>query len=139
MTESKKLTPDQRLRLDAIRIYGGRCEGTIGMPCRWLNEDNTLGCSDERALQFDHIDGGGGKARREGKDSNRQIFYKIKNGSGAGRFRLLCATCHEIRKKVDKQGQGARQHRQPARVRRSQQKEGQPERRVNIKTDTTRT
>lgn len=120
-----------------IQRLGGRCAGAtcraedgtvVFLPCRWHNEDGTIGCNDERGLQFDHIAGGGSEARSKGTDSQLQICYEILRGSS--RFQLLCATFHEIKKKVERQAQGARMHRQPARVRRSLQIEGQPVRRV---------
>jgi len=92
-----------------------------------------MGCTDERARVFDHIGGGGSEARRGGKDSVRMICYEIKKDAkfrldpSLRRFQLLCANCHEIETKPEKQG--ARQHKQPARVRRSQQRPGE-ERRV---------
>ena len=101
--------------------------------CRWHNEDGTIGCNDERALQFHHKDGGGSAQRKKGKDSRRMIAYEILREIKRGRsprFDLLCACCHAIEGKVNKRHQGARQHEQPALVRASKQKEGQPARRV---------
>jgi len=94
---------------------GGRCARP---KCRWLNQDGTFGCTDLRALVLHHKDGS--EARREGKDSLMQNVYEVLHGSV--RFEFLCATCHEIDKKETLRAQGARQHKQPARVRRSQQK-----------------
>ena len=128
MPDTQSASPDRGLRLKAIAKLGGRC---VGNTCRWHNADGTYGCTDERALQFDHKDGGGSSARRKGKDSLRQIYYQVLNGSL--RFRLLCASCHEIRKKVERQAQGANQHEQPARLRQSLQIEGEPVRRVREK------
>jgi hypothetical protein len=51
------------------------------------------------------------------------------------RFELLCACCHAIEGKVNKRNQGANQHKQPALVRASKQKPGQPERRVRNKAE----
>jgi hypothetical protein len=66
-------------------------------------------------------------------ESVLRICYAVMRGSS--RFRRLCATCHEIRKKEDRQAQGARQHKQPARLRRSLQTEGQPVRRIRTAPD----
>jgi hypothetical protein len=126
---------DAELKREARRILGGRCANPT---CRWINEDGSRGCTDERALIFDHIEGGGSAARREGRDSVRTICYEIKKyakyqlDATLFRFQLLCANCHEIRKKVEKQALGSRQHMQPARVRRSLQKAGEEPRRVRI-------
>jgi len=124
---------DAELKQEARRILGGRC---ADITCRWVNEDGSRGCVDERALQFDHVRGGGSEARREGRDSVRSICYEIKRAAEIGllqRFQLLCANCHEIRKREERQSQGARQHKQPARVRRSLQKEGGEPRRVRLR------
>ena len=66
---------DAELKREAKAILGGRCADPN---CRWLNEDGTLGCADERAPVFDHIEGGGSAARRKGNDSIRMICYEIK-------------------------------------------------------------
>jgi hypothetical protein len=69
----------------------------------------------------------------------RTICYEVKKDAkyrldpSLYRFQLLCANCHEIKKKVEKQAQGARQHSQPALVRRSLQKSGEEPRRVKIR------
>ena len=123
MPEIGITSSDRPLRLRAIAKLGGRCVGTS---CRWHNDDGTIGCDDERALQFHHKDGLGSAARKEGKDSLRQIYYQVLKGSL--RFELLCACCHEINSKPQKQG--ACLHKQAARLRRSLQIDGQPERRV---------
>jgi len=103
--------PDVKSR--ARMILGGKCSSP---DCKWQNEDGTFGCNDERALHFDHIYGNGSEKRRNGKDSTRSVCYEIirdaKYGTGQ-RFRLLCATCHEIRRKAEGQAQEARQHKHP--------------------------
>jgi hypothetical protein len=125
---------DAELKREAKRILGGRCANP---ECRWLNEDGSLSCTDERALTFDHIGGGGSESRREGKDSVRMICYEIKRNAryqldrALYRFQLLCANCHEIKAKGEKHG--AHQHKQPARVRRSLQNSGAEPRRVRVR------
>jgi hypothetical protein len=100
---NESTSPDQNVRLRAIAKLGGRCAATT---CRWHNEDDTVGCTDERGLVFHHIDGGGSAKRRDGNDSLRQIYYEVLRGSL--RFQLLCGTCHEIEKKLEKRARGAR-------------------------------
>ena len=132
---------ESQLKSEAKKILGGRCTSP---DCRWLNDDGTLGCTDERVLEFDHIFGGGGEARKAGKDSVRAICLEIRKTNRAYekftpkpfRFRLLCANCHEIRRKVDGQAQGARLHKQAAKVRRSLQIPGAEPRRVKLTNDT---
>lgn len=117
----------------AIAVLGGRC---MAETCRWQNDDGTLGCNDVRALHIHHREGGGSAARRNGADSKRsnalEILKYIKRG-WSPRFELLCANCHAIESKPRQQG--ARLHTQPARIRRSQQKKGQPTRRVREKAE----
>jgi len=54
------------------------------------------GFSDVRALQFDHINGGGGKERRELNDTHR--YYKSIIEAGATKFQVLCANCNWIKR-----------------------------------------
>lgn len=115
----------------AIAALGGRC---MAKTCRWQNDDDKLGCTDPKALQFHHKHGGGSAARRNGTDSKRSIALEILRYIRRGwspRFELLCANCHAIESKPRQQG--ACLHTQPARIRRSQQKRGQPPRRVRDK------
>jgi hypothetical protein len=118
----------------AIAALGGHC---VAKTCRWQNGDRKFGCNDPRALQFHHKQGGGSAARRNGTDSKRSIAFEILRYIRRGwlpRFELLCANCHAIESKPRQQG--ARLHRQPARLRRSQQKECEPTRRVREKAET---
>jgi hypothetical protein len=129
MPENESTSPEFRAKTK----LGGRC---VAKTCGWHNEDGTYGCSDLRVLQFHHKEGGGSAARRDGTDSNRMIAYEILRYIKRGwppRFELLCAICHAIDSKPRQQG--ARLHKQPARIRRSQQKEGQPMRRVREKAE----
>lgn len=57
------------------------------------------GFSDRRALQIDHIDGGGSKERKE-RNSNG-AFCKIVLESflrGENKYQLLCANCNWIKR-----------------------------------------
>jgi hypothetical protein len=130
--KDKSIPPRRR----AIIGLGGRC---VAKTCRWHNDDGTTGCSDERALHFHHTGGEGSIRRQVGKDSSRsntfEIIRHLKYG-WAPRFELFCANCHEIETSTKGQRQGANQHIQPARIRRSQQVEGQPARRVRDKAET---
>lgn len=126
MLENRSTSPEPR----AIAKLGGRC---LARTCRWHNDDGTVGCNDERALNFHHKDGGGSAQRKKGRDSRRSIAYEILREMQRGRsprFELLCACCHSIEGKVNKRAQGANQHEQPARVRWTQQKDEQLARRV---------
>jgi hypothetical protein len=68
-------------RQKVLEAYGGRCE------C----------CGENRAefLAIDHVDGGGGKHRRElGKDSQRMYTYLRRLNYPREGFRLLCHNCN---------------------------------------------
>jgi hypothetical protein len=123
MAPSKSTIRQQKLRLENIRALGGRCSNP---ECRWQNDDGTVRCSDDRALQFDHKDSGGSAARQSGRDAGLGGLYRIKREPG--RFQLLCANCNCIKARDKKERRGALQHRQPALVRRSL---GQAGRRVS--------
>lgn len=69
--------------------------------CRWINADGSRGCTDEAALQFDHIAGQGSMERKSGLMGDR-LYFAIMRNSGA--FQLLCANCNEIKSKGEKLG-----------------------------------
>lgn len=71
------------IRTESIKLLGGKC-----IRCNF---------NDVRALQFDHINGGGNKNK---KTINRRyelyVLEQIRNHSGI--FQLLCANCNWIKK-----------------------------------------
>jgi len=73
----------QRKRKEILDFLGGKC-----VKC---------GFSDYRALQIDHIWGGGTKERKEVKNNNKIIYFKkvIENKS---KYQLLCANCNCIKR-----------------------------------------
>lgn len=71
----------KQARLDAINFYGGKC-----VRC---------GFDDWRALQFDHVDGGG---RKELKDYNWLSYLKKVVSDTTGKYQLLCSNCNWIKK-----------------------------------------
>ena len=58
------------------------------------------GFKDWRALQIDHIKGGGNKDRRDGKDFNRYLTL-IKSNLKA--YQVLCANCNWIKRYEEKE------------------------------------
>jgi hypothetical protein len=72
---------NHRLRAAALDFLGNRC-----VQC---------GFTDARALQIDHIHGGGARERREGK-SPRDIYRKVLAGEPG--YQLLCANCNWIKR-----------------------------------------
>jgi len=72
-------------RLAAINFLGGKC-----IRCGYL---------DVRALQIDHIDGGGGKLRKGKGIRSRTSYYKdIVDGIDIEKYQLLCANCNWIKR-----------------------------------------
>jgi hypothetical protein len=76
----------QGIRARAIAALGGKC-ATCGYD------------ADTRALQFDHIAGGGGREYREGGGFSG--YYKrlktLAEGQRASEIQLLCANCNSIK------------------------------------------
>lgn len=70
-----------QLRLKAVAVLGSSC-----VSCGW---------TDVRALQIDHIEGGGSREFRS--KGNRAVYKAISMGETAG-FQLLCANCNWIKK-----------------------------------------
>ena len=73
----------QKLRSVGIELLGGQC-------CK-------CGFSDPRALQFDHINGGGSKERNK----LTRLFYGVVIESilkNENKYQLLCANCNWIKR-----------------------------------------
>jgi hypothetical protein len=82
-SRSHNITYYRRLRVAGLELLGGKC-----VRC---------GFSDIRALQFDHIHGGGCKDKRERK----AIIYKDVIDTtlrGENKYQLLCANCNWIKR-----------------------------------------
>lgn len=76
-----------RQRMAAIEQLGGRCSSpTCSVPG---------GMADPRALQFDHVDGGGRARERAGENGHRIVKAIL---AGSTDFQLLCANCNWIKK-----------------------------------------
>lgn len=80
---------DQRqARLDYYRRRRAACIAFLGGKCGWC------GFSDSRALQIDHVAGGGVKeAKAIGPHG---VMRKVLQGDPA--YQLLCANCNQIKK-----------------------------------------
>ena len=78
------LTPRREARLEVVRLLGGVC-----VKC---------GFDDTRALQIDHVNGGGGQERR--KVSNQKMYTLILEEvkQGSSKYQILCANCNWIKR-----------------------------------------
>ncbi len=82
--EARKRTLEL-LRLEVIKMFGGKC-----VRCGY--------CTNLRALQIDHINGGGTKEiRKMGGDGYPRYYKRLLETSGEG-YQLLCANCNVIKK-----------------------------------------
>jgi hypothetical protein len=71
----------RKLRLSIIEYLGGKCV--------------TCGFTDWRAIQVDHINGGGNKERKAFKNHNR--YFRSLVGCDKSKYQLLCANCNQIK------------------------------------------
>ena len=72
----------RNLRIDVLLALGGVCA--------------RCGFDDIRALQVDHINGGGNRDRRE-NGGHKNIYNEIVRGGVEG-YQLLCANCNWIKR-----------------------------------------
>lgn len=73
-----------KLRNDLLRIMGNRC-----VRCDF---------DDPRALQIDHVYGGGTYDRKTQQNSSRRAFDKKIEEFKRGELQLLCANCNWIKR-----------------------------------------
>lgn len=69
-----------------ITILGGRCR--------------KCGFTDRRALQVDHVDGGGNKERKDTKRATPTLARIIRYRS---KYQLLCANCNWIKRHEERE------------------------------------
>lgn len=73
------------MRVAAIAYLGGVC--------------SRCGFDDHRALQIDHVRGGGTAERRaQGTRNSRGIYRRILADAASGDYALLCANCNWIKR-----------------------------------------
>ncbi len=80
---SKPVTTRERQRKQILALLGDRC-----LRC---------GFDDPRALQIDHVHGGGVKELRESKGKHYRNVLKAL-AAGTDRYQLLCANCNWIKR-----------------------------------------
>ena len=75
----------QKLRQKVINVFGGIC-----IKC---------GFSDVRALQIDHIKGGGGRELKKFKGHRKFYLYilSLSDKERREKYQLLCANCNKIK------------------------------------------
>ena len=81
---------DHKSRNAVIEFLGGKC-----IQC---------GFSDKRALQIDHINGGGSKERKEkgfNAEFHKHVLKSLMNGEN--KYQLLCANCNWIKRFENKE------------------------------------
>ena len=85
----------QRLRRTVLQVLGDKCK--------------ICGFSDYRALQIDHIKGGGSKERKE-KGFSSQFHRHVLNNflNGENKYQLLCANCNWIKRFENKNELGGK-------------------------------
>lgn len=82
MLPSARKAKHQALRAEIFQLLGGIC-------CK-------CGFSDERALQIDHVEGGGCQEIKVKKGTS--YLYHVRKHIDTGRYQLLCANCNWIKR-----------------------------------------
>lgn len=72
----------QRKRKDTLERLGGKCA--------------RCGFGDWRALQIDHVNGGGTQERQLFKSQQTYVNFVLANNNG--RYQILCANCNWIKR-----------------------------------------
>ena len=101
LVREEKLTRNRerywKARADLLAVFGGKCK--------------KCGFSDVRALQIDHINGGGTKERKAGGRNGMNLYSKLvrefasNTGETEGKYQILCANCNIIKNVENKECQ----------------------------------
>jgi len=75
------------MRQKVLKALGGKCK--------------RCGFDDWRALQIDHVKGGGYKERKEMGHSGGPRYYLYVMADKTGRYQILCANCNWIKRYVN--------------------------------------
>jgi 5-methylcytosine-specific restriction endonuclease McrA len=73
----------RKVRQLVLKTFGGKCA--------------RCGYDDWRALQIDHINGGG-HAERKNSGGSESYYRRILKGEKSGKYQLLCANCNWIKR-----------------------------------------
>ena len=74
----------KELREKIINLLGGEC--------------SQCGFADERALQIDHVNGGGNKHRKQ-LGTGAKFYRGILSNIDSGEYQILCANCNWIKRR----------------------------------------
>jgi len=83
------LRTERQYRVKALEILGNKC-----VRC---------GFSDLRALQVDHVNGGGTKEHKKYGTSRGIYMQVIRTENKDGKYQLLCANCNWIKREDNKE------------------------------------
>lgn len=83
--KARNLKYRRQIRKQVLEVMGNMC-------CK-------CGFKDVRALEIDHVHGGGTKERRDG-GHHTSLWRKIIKTKNFDNYQLLCANCHKI-KRID--------------------------------------
>lgn len=89
----QRQTTRKNFKQKVLDVLGCKCSNA---DCRWLNEDGTLGCTDWRLLEVDHINGDGAKERKE--LGYWKIMYSILEFGAQGKYQTLCKCCNHLKR-----------------------------------------
>lgn len=87
-------------REKSLEILGSRCSNP---DCGWINKDGSRGCTDERCLQIDHINGDGPALRKQFGNGSLALHADIVKDIKHERYQLLCANCNWIKRHINKE------------------------------------
>ena len=85
-------------RAQALTHLGARCSNPH---CGWTNADGSIGCTDARCLQIDHVKGDGAKKRHGGEGNGVVSYRKVLKTVPGEEYQLLCANCNWIKREVN--------------------------------------
>lgn len=90
---------DRAYNRDKTKEYKSNIFNILGMKCVWCGFD------DIRALQIDHVKGGGIKERKyeSSRGYYKNILMKVLQGSKD--YQILCANCNQIKRIENKEMQ----------------------------------
>jgi len=100
----------RRIRIKALQALGGKCA--------------RCGFDDWRALQIDHINGGGTRERRNRKQGTISYYLEIIKNPDKNKYQILCANCNWIKRYEEREDYRRDQSTEPVQVRPREQEKG---------------